>query len=116
QRPAAARGRAAVQLPRVGVGDVVAHRLGLRPQAERPAREVAWVAEAPSPHGDRKPERGDEIRVDEHLRVLADPVVTAAEAERALEANGRPRQDVTAAAAAGAERLEPAVALGGLDG
>ena len=61
-RPADARGGLPVDLADVVVGEVVAHRLELGAEPERPARAQPGIAEAAAAHRDHEPLRREHVR------------------------------------------------------
>ena len=107
-RPPEPVGRAPVDLPHVVVGRVVADRLEVGAEPERPARQPALLAEAALAHREREPARGGEVGIDEHLVLLAVLVVPAAEPQRTLGA-GRDGAERVAAAAQRRQRARRAV-------
>ena len=110
-RPPEPVGRAPVDLAQVVVGRVVADRLEVGAEPERPARQPALLAEAALAHGEREPARRGEVGIDEHLVLLAALVVPAAEPQRALGAGGDRAERVAAAPQRRQPRVEPAVRL-----
>ena len=98
-RPPEAGRRAPVHLAEVVVGDVVADRLELGAEAERPAPAEALVPELARPDRAREPAGSRQVRIDEHVGGLADLMRPRREPERPGAPGDRRRKRVAAAPA-----------------
>ena len=109
-RPAHARGREPVDLPHVVVGEVVAHRLEVGAESERPARAATGLAEPAAAQRDHEPARGGEVRVGDQLARAPSPAnVHAASPSGPVRRAAAGGQLVRAAATRDEGRVERAV-------
>ena len=106
-RPADARGRLPVDLADVVVGQVVAHRLELGSQPERPSGAQARIAEPAASHRDHEPLRREHVGVDEEVGAAVGVERARAEPERPVTPGGDRWQAMRAAPVRDDARVEP---------
>src|SRR5262249_61307566 len=103
--PPGPAGAPPVHLPNVVVGRVVANRLELGAEPERPTPAEPFVPERPCADAARESARGRQVGIDADLGLLTHPVRPRAKSERAGPASDRCGQH--AASPAGRHHASP---------